>query len=184
MSEKPFRGRKLRICVWNLQERVVSATNLKFEQELRHLSDDVETVAIAGLNDPHFTPCDLVIITADHVPEEEFVRWLDGLSKSVKRQGAVWVPALIIADVSPLSWRDSWLAVVKNNWYFDIITTDALASIPIRVANLLRIHDHLHELSRYAAAVDTLQGQVRTMELRLNELLLTARQSRSSAGDL
>ena len=56
---------------------------------------------------------------------------------------------------------------IDENWYFDVIDPDHLDSLPMRVANLLRIHDHLHELSRYEKSLADLQADVRQMQQKL-----------------
>ena len=56
------------------------------------------------------------------------------------------------------------------NWYFDIVASDQLDSLPIRVANLLRIHDHLHELHRYSAALSSLTAQTEALKQELLQL--------------
>ena len=46
----------------------------------------------------------------------------------------------------------------------------AQATLPIRVANLLRIHDHLHELKRYSAALDDITVKVKMLESQMKDL--------------
>ena len=57
-----------------------------------------------------------------------------------------------------------------SNWYFDIIHPDHLTSLPVRIANLLRIHDHLAELHRYEAELGRMQQNIRMIEAELKTL--------------
>jgi hypothetical protein len=81
----------------------------------------------------------------------------------------IWSPALIMCDVSytKIGQLIDW--AVKINWYFDIVSRDHITSLPIRIINLLRIHDHLHELQRYDSELTTLQGRIDEIEQKLQE---------------
>ena len=59
------------------------------------------------------------------------------------------------------------LVAAGMNWYFDILSMEHIDSMPIRVANLLRIHDHLHELERYQNTLATLNHRVDQLTLDL-----------------
>jgi len=159
-----FSGRPLKIAHWNPDPRYVSISHIELEKELGLLAEltisPVKT--IDSLADEGF---DLLVVSAQHVPESEFSKWLLGLKSRIEVQGNIWVPALIVADVGVKFLREVLAPAIASNWYFDILAKDHISSLPVRVANLVRIHDHLRELRRYAAMIDTLNQRVDQLEL-------------------
>jgi hypothetical protein len=158
-----FGSRALHLCYWNAEARVVDAERLALEHHLKRLGD-VRVASVKSLDAPEAAKADLLIVAAQTVPTAEFPRWLAGFRKRVVARGAIWTPALILADVTFDTLSDIWTDVTRDNWYFDILAPAHLASVPIRVANLLRIHDHLHELKRYEAALDDINAKVKVLE--------------------
>jgi hypothetical protein len=156
---KPYNQRPLRICYIDSNNKVIDQKKMLLEERLKTLGN-ISVQVIKSLDDPNFHPCDLVVIDANSVPSEDFAQWLHGLGNRVVKQGAIWVPALIIADLSFRGLRDIMLVAASMNWYFDVLSMDHIDSMPIRVANLLRIHDHLHELGRYQKTLSELKVQV------------------------
>jgi hypothetical protein len=138
----------------------------------RHLSrlGDVKIAKLSALDAPDALPCDLLIVAAQLVPERDFPAWLRNLKQRLAAQGRIWVPALVLADVPFDVLSDIWLEAAGDNWYFDILAPAHVSSLPIRVANLLRIHDHLHELQRYEAALDDITAKVKTLESQVQQL--------------
>jgi hypothetical protein len=59
---------------------------------------------------------------------------------------------------------------LNSNWYFDLLHPDHLSSLPVRVANLLRMHDHLHELLRYEKELKRMQADIGRIEAELQAL--------------
>ena len=164
-----FTGRKLRICYWQVQPRVADAERADLEAHLARLGD-VQMTAIKALDQPEASGADLLIVAAQKLGPVEFPVWLTAFRKRIQAQGMVWTPALILADVPFDVLSDIWPDVTKENWYFDILSPAHVASLPIRVANLLRIHDHLHELKRYAKALEDINGKVSSLETEMQKL--------------
>jgi hypothetical protein len=52
-----------------------------------------------------------------------------------------------------------------------IVEPDHVSSLPVRVANFLRLHDHLHEVRRMTEASEVLTKRVQEMELQLNLIM-------------
>jgi hypothetical protein len=146
--------------------KVIDHKKMLLEERLKTLGT-ITVQGIKSLDDPKFKPCDLVIIDANLIPQEDFPQWLSGLGSRIVMQGAIWVPALIISDISFKSLREIMLVATGMNWYFDILSMDHVDSLPIRVANLLRIHDHLHELERYQKTLTELTERVDKLNLDL-----------------
>jgi hypothetical protein len=164
MAGSPLFGtRALNLCYWNAEARVVDAERLALEVHLKRLGD-VRVQQVKTLDAPETAAADLLIVAAQAIPTEEFPKWLAGLRRRVVAHGAIWTPALILADVTFDTLSDIWADVTRDNWYFDILAPSHVASIPIRVANLLRIHDHLHELKRYESALDDINAKVKVLE--------------------
>jgi hypothetical protein len=164
-----FPGRTLRIAHWSTDPRLVDADAMVLEKHLKRLGE-VTVERVKTLEDALAAPRDLIIVAAQRVDAGAFAGWLDGLRKRLTAQGGIWVPALILADVPFDVLSEILPAAVADNWYFDILAPAHAASLPIRVANLLRIHDHLHELKRYAAAVDDITTKVTMLESQMRDL--------------
>jgi len=161
--------RPLRVCYWDSEKRITGATKALLESYLQKLGG-VDMVAINSLTDDDYTPCDLIILTGEHVPGEAFANWLSSIQSRLRREHQIWTPALILANTDFNDLDDIFPWAVKANWYFDVIHTDHLESLPIRVANLLRIHDHLHELNRYHERLAELETKLEQTNSSLAEL--------------
>jgi hypothetical protein len=168
-ADKLFADRRLRLCYWNAEARVLDAERAGLEQHLARLGD-VSVVQIKALDAPEATPCDLLIVAAQTLAPQDFPSWLAGFRRRIQAQGMVWTPALILADVSFDVLSDILPDVTRENWYFDILAPAHVTSLPIRVANLLRIHDHLHEMKRYATALEDIGTKVTTLETQLEAM--------------
>ncbi len=159
--------RHLRVNYWNSEPRLIAPSKARLEQLLKQLGT-VELREVKSLTDDS-QPADLLVIPADHIPDDKFIDWLKGLRQRIRQQGQIWTPALITADISFGDLNDLIDDAVKANWYFDVIHRDHMESLPIRVANLLRIHDHLHELKRYRQELDKLDLKVADLEAQLQK---------------
>lgn len=163
MVQHIFPGRTLKIATWNPDPRYVSISHIELEKELNLLAEtDVEV--IKSIDHLDATEFDLLVVSAQHVPEQEFTKWLGGLSQRIQTQGNIWVPSLIVADLPLPVLREVLMPAINSNWYFDLISVNHISSIAIRIANLVRIHDHLRELFRYAQHVEDLQRKVQSLE--------------------
>ena len=163
-----FKGRSLVLKYWNAEARIVDSDRASFEHHLSRLADDVRVESIKTLDMPALLPCDLLLIAAQMLPTKDFPKWLSGLRRRFQTQDKIWIPAVILAEV-PFDVLSELMAdAARDNWYFDILAPAHLESLPIRVANLLRIHDHLHELGRYAKAVDDVTQRVKALEQELS----------------
>jgi len=167
--QKVFHGRKLRVCYWNTDPRVVSTGRMVLESELAQLGD-LDFREVRALDDPSIFPCDVLVIAGQKVPDDEFIGWLQRIQTRMIAQGGIWVPAVIVADVAPSVLHEAMTAAIRSNWYFDIVSPDHVRSLPIRVANFLRLHDHLHELRRYGEAMDALQSKVNMLEAQVQAI--------------
>lgn len=164
-----MRPRRSRACLLNLDPKLVSLPKIQLEQALKAMID-IDLVEVRGIDDPRFTPCDLLIVEAQGVPATDFKRWLVAFQQRVLTQADIWIPAVIVADLPAADARALMEDAVKSNWYFDVVIPAHVESLPLRVANLLRIHDHLHELRRYSETLDRLQDRVNMLEHEVNSL--------------
>ncbi|MBM4251235.1 MAG: hypothetical protein FJ146_04650 [Deltaproteobacteria bacterium] len=164
-----FADRPLRLFYWNADPRVLDADLMQLEKLLKRLGD-VKLTSIKSLDLIPQDGCDLLIIAAHSIPKKEFPKWLMGLRSRIHGNGKIWVPALILADVGFDILADILTEVTAENWYFDILMPLHVESLPIRVANLLRIHDHLHELDRYELAIVEVSTRVKELESELMKL--------------
>lgn len=158
-----FPTRSIKICYWNAESRVLDAERMDLEKHLKRLGQ-VSIITVPTLESPELLGADLLIVAAQMVPEDKFPTWLKSFSKRIQVVGRVWTPALILADMPFEVLSEIWPDVTKENWYFDILAPSHMASLPIRVANLIRIYDHLHEIRRYADALTEVSTKVRHLE--------------------
>jgi hypothetical protein len=160
--------RKRRICLWDDSAKHISMTKLNVSKHFSFLPQ-IDYHQIKSLDDPDFSPCDLLICYVANQDEESFFPWLNKFQNQLKTQNSIWTPVLFICDIG-FSTMTHWLHDHANqNWYFDIIHPDHIASLPIRIANLLRIHDHLHELKRYHEQLNAMQSQITAIEKKLEQ---------------
>lgn len=160
--------RKIRICYWDQQNRHVDVAKLNLQLHLKMLGD-IDLVELQTLNDPQKHPCDLLMIAAENIPAEKFPEWIEALENRIVRIGDIWTPALIFSKLDFNVLEQILMKSTMSNWYFDVIDPDHLNSLPIRVANLLRIHDHLHELNRYENRLSELESKVKQLLDELND---------------
>lgn len=168
-SLKTENNRNRRICYWDAQSNSVGALKINFERHLKFLPG-FDLVSLDSLDDEEFNPCDLLIISAKSISGEDFSTWIAGINKRVIAQNNIWTPALIFSEADFSDLSSELHDYADNNWYFDILHPDHLDSMPIRVANLLKIHDHLHELWRYKDQLDTMQSQISEIEDSLTKM--------------
>ncbi len=157
------------ICAWDLDPKRSDTNKLNLERFLK-LLPSVTMRKVKGLEDPDFLPCDLAVVYAWHLNQIELKSWLENFEKRWKKQGAIWIPALIVSPLEIGELLGTMEDIWASNWYFDIIHPDHLQSLPVRIANLLRIHDHLNELHRYEEELSRMQQSIRTIEQQLKEL--------------
>lgn len=165
MSENLYH-RPIRICYLNTEPRLMDPHKLHIEEKIRYIGD-VKIVNISSIDDPELHPCDLLLITAEQIPEEEFYRWMSTFSKRIHKQANMMIPTVVFSEVSFDTQRQFLIDAMKENWYFDIISTKHLDTLPIRITNLLRIHDHIHEIYRYQKTLNELQDKVDILSHKL-----------------
>ncbi len=157
------------IASWDLDPRRSDTTKLNIEHFLK-LLPGATWKKVKGLEDPSFLPCDLAVVYAWHLTEIELKAWLENFEKRWKKQGAIWIPALIISPLNAGDLLGSMEEIWASNWYFDIVHPDHFSSLPVRVANLLRIEDHLRELERYEAELTRMQASIASIEQSLKTM--------------
>lgn len=159
----------MRVCSWNASPGFISAASAALEQQLRQLIQ-VEIVPVKSIGDAT-APCDLLIISAEGIDEEAFSSWLKSVSGRIPNIHGIPVPSIIFGEVSAPVQRELLRWAVEGNWYFDIVDPRHVSSLPVRVTNFLRLHDHLHEVRRISDASRLLDARVREMEVQLKGIL-------------
>jgi hypothetical protein len=158
-----FKDRTFSVKVWNPTPNMVSALNAAVEIELKKLGH-CQIVTVKSLDEIDPTSCDLIVCLAHFIGDEEFPDWIRRVEQRIPMGETIKVPFLIIARLEPFTLRDILSEAVQSNWYFDVVDPDHLPSVSVRMANFIRLHDHLHEVFRMTTAVDVLSKQVRTLE--------------------
>lgn len=169
MSSEPNQKRQLKIALINQQPKLVTRTLAEIEQEIEKLhSYEIET--IGSFEDSYIKPFDLIVMIAIHLGPKELFAWIKSTSEKIARNHHIPVPCLIISETPSHQVSELTEFAVKENWYFDVVDTKHVASCPMRIANLLRIHDHIHELRRYDQTVTELNERVNELERQLETL--------------
>ncbi len=156
----------LTIAYWDLEKRLTSSQKINFENKV-NLLGNTEFITFTKLEELSNTNVDLLIASADHVEDADLEGFIVSLSKRIERLGAIWVPALIFSEASYEVLHQFMKNIVQDNWYFDFIHPDHLDSLPIRAANLLKIHDHMRELKNYELKLADLESKVTTLEQKV-----------------
>lgn len=146
---------------------VLSPLHRSLERQLQLLAIPCQLAVIPRLDASDLMPCDLLIMNALLVPGPQFKAWFKNFKDRMMAQAGVWLPALIIADCSFGELSDFMDEVRRSNWYFDVVHSEHFSSLPLRIANLLRIHDHLHELQRYGRHLQDLEQRLKEVEQKL-----------------
>lgn len=161
--------RRLKLCYSHSDRRALDSVRAHLDLALRSLGE-YDLTPVTGPDDPARSPCDLLLVHAGSVPEADFPAWLTKFSERMERQGDIWIPAIFVAKVEWEILRDVAQKAIRMNWYFDVINPEHLSSLPVRIANLLRIHDHLHELNRYERSLNELSGRLEDLSLAVRRL--------------
>lgn len=169
MSRATETSQRVRVGVVAIHPQFVSSEVLAVERRLAALYQ-LTLVHGGALDDPQLRDTDLLIVGALGVDGDGFASWLERLAKTAAAGPQIWTPAVIVSDLPFDRLADQLSFAHSENWYFDILHPDHVDSLPIRVANLLRISAHLRELLRYDAIIHDLRRQTQEMEERLQQL--------------
>lgn len=167
--EKQTKQRSFHLAYWNAEARIVSPRRVAIEQSLIHLGD-VQINELKTLAELTHSHPDVLLIDAGSIPSDRFSSWLERISQEIGRDAGIWMPAVFFADVTYTDLAAMLPKAAMMNWYFDVVSSREIESLPIRVANLIRIHDHLGELKRYSDALSDLQKQVTTLDGEIAKL--------------
>lgn len=167
------RERPLRVCSVHYDARMVDATLEQIECEMDKVHP-FEMIRLASIADEKFHPCDLLVLIGHQTPEEHLLTWVKNLA--VRLADHIWVPTLIIGDLQARATGQLVEFAIESNWYFDVLDRHHLSSLAIRMANLIRIHDHLQELHRYASQLEQLERKTQAQQQRV-EMLMQQRQN-------
>lgn len=165
-----FDQRRIRVCSWNATPGFISAASAAVEQQLRQLVQ-LDIIEVKSLDDPAISPCDLLLISADGFEEDQYPVWLKTISGRIPKAHGINVPTIIFGALSAPIQAEILRWAFEGNWYFDIVDFEHITSLPVRVANFLRIHDHLHEIRRMSEEMKSLDARVIEMESKLSSLL-------------
>ncbi|MGE0173896.1 MAG: hypothetical protein AB7T49_13960 [Oligoflexales bacterium] len=166
MTESVVRN-QLRACYWNSEKKFFGINKALLEKHLKSVGRQLLLKEISTLEEMSLSPCDILIVASDHVPHDKFAGWLTSIQNKIIKNNGIWVPAIFVSSCSFENLLELLKTVYQSNFYFDVVASEHLDSLPIRVANLLRIHDHLHELQRYEKQYNTLQADVKKLEEKL-----------------
>jgi hypothetical protein len=162
--------RNYQACFLSLNPKVLTGISAAIESQITKIVP-VQVQKIETMDEVASGTWNLLIVDAQILGDNELSLWIDKLHERMKKNSAVWTPALILSRCTIGASLRILEQMIAFNWYFDIVNPDHLESIPLRIANLIRIHDHLGELNQYRQLLENLQQRVEVMEnqaLKLN----------------
>jgi hypothetical protein len=165
-----FDQKRMRVGHWNATPGFISAASAAIEHHLKLLIK-LDMVEVRSLDDPNLRPADVLFISADGIEDEQYPVWLKGISTRIPKAHGIPVPTIIFGNISSAVQSEILRWAVEGNWYFDIVDPGHVSSLTVRVANFLRIHDHLHEIRRMSSASKTLEDKVADMEKQIEQIL-------------
>lgn len=159
--------RRISVCYVNAEPKAISARMLNFEKYLSQLGSvevqDRETMEAAYAESP-----DIVIYDALLLDSSGLLGLVKSLYKNVVQSEKIWTPVLIYVRAEFGLVKELLPFANQVNWYFDLVTEEHLEILPIRVGNLVRIHDHLKEMFAYKSEIATLESRLEEVEAQLN----------------
>jgi len=163
--------KEIRISVWNSTPAMISSGLAVFEAELNKIYATKITI-LKSLHDGNIPATDLLICYASFIDEDIFEGWLQGLELRIPVQNSIKIPSIIMSNVGVDIHRRIMNWSLSVNWYFDIINQSDFSSLTMRATNLLRFHDHLHELVRMENALNKVSIEMQALEERVSKQLL------------
>ena len=159
----------IRLGFWDVESKYFDYAKPLLTRALKRWTQ-LDIVTIKDLEEASSKSCDIVCISASHVPKNSLTKWLTSLAERFQSNQLIWVPALILSEHT--FDTGAHLAEVSSewNWYYDLLMPNHLDSIPVRVANLVKIHQHLRELRRYDKELKQLSSEVHRLNQELSKL--------------
>ena len=109
------------------------------------------------------------MLIAHRTTSDHLLDWVKTLAARLSHH--IWTPALIIGDLRPLATKELVTFASESNWYFDVVDAEHLSSMALRMANLIRINDHLHELFRYESSLTAIEKKADDQKKRVDDLI-------------
>ena len=164
MMDKQKAVNQPKICFINLDSKTLEPSVAFFEKRL----DFFLKPTVRGFNSLETArgqgPWDLMILNASHLKDEPFLQWLKGLINKIEGKPEALTPALILSRTNFDSLSEIWGFAYEKNCYFDIMHPEHMDSLPIRVGNLLKFHDHIRELHRYETELEAIKQRLSKLE--------------------
>ncbi len=163
-------SRKYNIGFWNYIKSSTSSASIAIEENLKSLPS-IEVTEIDGLIASQLKGIDLIVVDAIELDIEDPLAWIEKLFSKIIYNNGIPIPCLIINKAHNLDLAIDIFEHIQLNWYYDFTHPSHLGSLSIRIANLIKIHDHLHELSRYEKELTSLQKQTDQLQQSLTKLI-------------
>jgi hypothetical protein len=147
------------------ERRIIQLAKIFIENCVKRLQD----LELAEFTDIKIamTHCDALIIAGPNTDAAP-IPWLERLSQEFSSSRiSIMTPVIVVSEWDFDQLNSLIQLVIDDNWYFDILHPDHLSSLPIRVANLIRINEHLREIETYDRLVNELENRVHKLETSL-----------------
>jgi hypothetical protein len=170
MMDKPLSVSKRRVVYVNSDTKTLETSVAFFEKRLQLISN-LELIQVSSLDlIDSKGQADLVIINAPPLEKDGFLRWVEKIGSKLGKDTGIPVPCIFFSRLTFSNLEQMWETFYKQNWYFDILHPEHMDSLPIRLANLLRIHDHLHEIHRYERELQDLHKKLSELEKNIKKM--------------
>ena len=158
---KPYR-------VLFIEEKPYSLTKSKalIETHLKQLFP-LELLLGASLEllPPHL---DLIFFEKNIADREQAHKILLKTMHDLRAAGELFLPVIFISTGTLAHWNHL-AKLTALPWYFDLINPAHMDSLPIRVANLCKIREHLLQLQNYQDEMRVLHQRIDEIEIKLEQ---------------
>ena len=154
-----------KVMYYNMDEKFLTPYISKVES----LVSSIEQIQIEKTDTIRGQKADLIIVSSP-LGGEELIKWIQRLIADYNQNGSSsLIPIIFVTDtefseLEPMIWQ----CISQTNWYFDIVNRDNLEFLPMRIALLLKISDHIKEIEEYDRKITELSNKVSSLENSLN----------------
>ena len=154
-----------KILYLNIDEKMLTSVTIQLEKYFHRLG----TFNIQKTGSIRDSEADLIIV-GTFFSSEELKTWIKRLIKDLNER-SIWIPVIFVADLD----FEAIYSIVeecfnKTNWYFDLVLSSNMEELAMKIANLIKIHDHLKELKDYHDKLNQMNEEVEKLKQKLLEI--------------
>lgn len=166
------RSRPLRICAVPDDHRIINQTLEQIETQIHrvHPFEMYQPRSLRSLDPQDFDLCDLLLLMAHRLEGQDLLDWIKSFMVLMSEGDRIWIPALIVGQMEFEYTQHLIEIAARSNWYFDFVCIEHMSSLSLRIANLIRICDHLRELYRYEGVLSDLEKKTHDQKRQIHAL--------------